>query len=587
MPGFVAVLGARPNATGTPGTTQPYATYDFRNRTTLPSGVTLKNPTTVMSYIDSNMNIVYVGPDTPRFEFQAVGQPLGLLIEPQRTNLIAQTESIDDVKWFKGNTTLTANNVTAPDTQTTAEKFVASSSATPRIAQAVNVTGNVKYVHTAFVKWLSGDAFFDSLVQNGTNLSELVYNMRTGAIDTTNSKATGFTQNSKGVSQLANGWFRPIQVITPAASYSAGAGGFSESSASSKAATTNSSFSYWGEQIELGDFATSYIPARTTVTAGNATDPTGGSGGGGGTTPGTIPNKVLNLNINYGAYNPNERAVPTLDEVRTQAPKYNWVDYAFGYCDGGTGLTVETGNGYSTADIQGYIKRWHDAGKIVVLAIGGGGLPGPGLSNQTNANNFAQTISDACSTYGFDGIDWDLEANGPFSGNPTWTVDWLAATNRRLKTLRGNSFLTCAIPRSYEMDSGHPQNIWYDYFAANGHADFDLVQIQFYDGDFASQTTLEQFSPRVIHEAVVNLKIPETKLVFGGEAPGGGDGWRPTRDYLSVFQKIKSGGFGYAAHPNLRGAFVWDGVRERASDSADSDFTSYNFHRLFAPELGL
>jgi hypothetical protein len=70
---------------------------------------------------NSDLILAQVATDVPRItDYDPItGQPLGFLIEEQRTNLLTYSEQFDNAAWGKTNTTVTANTTISPDGTTT------------------------------------------------------------------------------------------------------------------------------------------------------------------------------------------------------------------------------------------------------------------------------------------------------------------------------------------------------------------------------------------------------------------------------------------------------------------------------------
>jgi len=198
-----------------------------------------------------------VATGVPRIDYTGGGCGK-LLLEPQRTNVIAQSENLDNVSFWPTNniTSINSDFATSPSGATTADKinygsgngFIRTSST---LTAASSASIFVKYVDFPFIQiMMSGDAnhYANFDIQNGTIGS--VGSVSTAAIE-----------------DYGNGWYRII--------LNALTGNFNGSARFYKIDTlakgwaqgggVAGSFLMWGGQYELGSYPTSYIPTTTTA----------------------------------------------------------------------------------------------------------------------------------------------------------------------------------------------------------------------------------------------------------------------------------------------------------------------------------
>jgi hypothetical protein len=193
----------------------------------------------------------------PRFDYNPLTLgALGLLIEEQRTNLLTYSEQFDNAAWQKTNVTVTTNQITAPDGTSGADKIAATASASTALLQQVASVASTTATYTIYVQRGSGDTDANSfLVRNVTtltNLLQVTVNYATGAIT--------YVTGSSGASMtdVGGGWWRLALTVSSGLTsgntvnvYTCFAG----------ATETAAEFAYsWGAQLEVGAFATSYIP---------------------------------------------------------------------------------------------------------------------------------------------------------------------------------------------------------------------------------------------------------------------------------------------------------------------------------------
>jgi hypothetical protein len=176
-------------------------------------------------------------------------------VEEARTNLLTYSTQFDNAAWTKGEATVSANAVAAPDGTTTADKLTENTVNDAHEAYRADVTlANVAHTWSVYAKpagrtWLAINAYDGSGHNTYFNLSGA------GAVGTSAAGNTG------SITALANGWYRCVVTRTAAAT-AAGGGGFIIASAdntASYAGDGSSGVYLWGAQLEAGAFVTSPI----------------------------------------------------------------------------------------------------------------------------------------------------------------------------------------------------------------------------------------------------------------------------------------------------------------------------------------
>ncbi|NBW19430.1 MAG: hypothetical protein EBR82_66795, partial [Caulobacteraceae bacterium] len=233
-------------------------------------------------YRGANGLLVQAVTNTPRIEYDAGGSCLGLLMEASRTNLALQSQDLSTshslaalLAFGSGST---VNAIAAPDGTTTADKIVEDTSTTlHRIRQTTDVTiasGNT-VAFSYFVKAAERTRCRLRITENTfASAYEVSFNLATATVGTaiTTGVAVG-VPGSSFITAYANGWYR----IGIAAAIN---GGFLtcrtnlelEDASGNNAYTGDgaSGLYAWGEQIEVGNFASSYIPTTTIAVARTA-----------------------------------------------------------------------------------------------------------------------------------------------------------------------------------------------------------------------------------------------------------------------------------------------------------------------------
>jgi chitinase len=172
--------------------------------------------------------------------------------------------------------------------------------------------------------------------------------------------------------------------------------------------------------------------------------PTGSSGGGGGSGTG-LPAHVL---AGYWQDFTNGAEALTLADVPTG---YNLIDVAFATADsandGGVTFAVDSGlssalGGYSDSQFKADIATVHSRGQKVILSVGGANGT-ISVASSSAATNFANSVHSLMTSYGFDGVDIDLE-NGV-------TPSYLAQALESLHSMVGNSLIITLAPQTIDM----------------------------------------------------------------------------------------------------------------------------------------
>jgi chitinase len=189
-----------------------------------------------------------------------------------------------------------------------------------------------------------------------------------------------------------------------------------------------------------------------TQSASPSASPTGSNGGGGGTSG--LPAHYL---AGYWQDFVNGADVLSLASVPTG---YSLVDVAFANADsandGGVTFSIDPTlasdlGGYSAAQFTADVRTLQARGQRVVLSVGGanGDIS---VDSSSSASNFANSVYSLMQTYGFNGVDIDME-NGV---DPTY----MAQALEQLRSLAGSSLIVTFAPQTVDV-----LNTGSDYFA--------------------------------------------------------------------------------------------------------------------------
>lgn len=168
----------------------------------------------------------------------------GLLLEPAASNLLIYSQEFNNSAWSKTGATVLADVILAPDLTATADKFTSTSGESLiAIQQSVSVTPGSGYTASVFAKAAEINVLNLQLQGTAQGNVFVTANLTTGAI------------SDKGtIQKLANDWYRISK------SFTQGSGNTINLVLALPSGTSPGSGIYvWGAQLELGNFASSYI----------------------------------------------------------------------------------------------------------------------------------------------------------------------------------------------------------------------------------------------------------------------------------------------------------------------------------------
>ena len=212
------------------------------------------------SYIPTLGSAVSVGPvaNLPRLDYSGGATCPSLLLEPQRTNLVTFSESFDNAAWtVKDNASISANATTSPDGTTNADKLVEdSSNDMHRVYRELDGTSS----SFSFFAKAAGRNWVAALSNNG---NFTYFDIANGTLGTVAATSTA------SITPFGNGWYRCVLYNAHATN-----GGLIQLMTGNNGGAyqgdgTSGAF-IWGAQMEVGAYATSYIPTLSAaVTRGS------------------------------------------------------------------------------------------------------------------------------------------------------------------------------------------------------------------------------------------------------------------------------------------------------------------------------
>ena len=206
------------------------------------------------TYFGANGVLTSAAVNEPRFDHvleNGVWVSKGLLIEEQRTNLETYSEDFSNAVWRKDLTTVTTNQTSAPDNNTTAD-LVLETSANGYHNIARNDGNLVGHTFSVFLKPYGRDKV--RIYRGGNPSDSVIFDLVTLSASSVGSNVSGYSIFSVG-----NGWVR-CSVTNNLVSIEQYINFIDSSGSGSYTGDITKGMYVWGAQLESGLFPTSYIP---------------------------------------------------------------------------------------------------------------------------------------------------------------------------------------------------------------------------------------------------------------------------------------------------------------------------------------
>jgi len=205
----------------------------------------------------------------PRLEYDASGNPLGLLIEEVRSNLLKYSEGFT-TGWGTFNIVTTPNIIASPDGAVSGARLQEDSSGTGGPRRFPNdtaaLTANQAQTLSCFFKAGTSAYAYLTIRHSNGNVAGVEFDVTSGTVNST-TVSGNMTLNGSDITSVGNGWYRCS--VTATCSVSTGFGRYFlamtdgsglESTGYPNYALTGKNIYAWGAQAETGSFPTSYIP---------------------------------------------------------------------------------------------------------------------------------------------------------------------------------------------------------------------------------------------------------------------------------------------------------------------------------------
>ncbi|AWS41279.1 cellulose binding domain-containing protein [Streptosporangium sp. 'caverna'] len=242
------------------------------------------------------------------------------------------------------------------------------------------------------------------------------------------------------------------------------------------------------------------------------------------------------------------------------------------------GLSASLG-GYTDAQFKADVQTLHSRGKKVILSVGGE-LGRVQVANAAAATKFADTVYALMQSYGFDGVDIDLE-NG-------LNATYMGQALRALRAKAGANLIITMAPQTIDMQSTGGE---YFKLALNIKDILTVVHTQFYNsGSMLGCDQMAAYSQGTVNFmtalACIQLEngLRPDQVALGLPAgPGGAGGGIVAPSLVNqaltcLATRTNCGSFvPPRAYPGIRGAMTWS-INWDASNN-------WNFSRTVKPHL--
>ncbi len=237
--------------------------------------------------------------------------------------------------------------------------------------------------------------------------------------------------------------------------------------------------------------------------------------------------------------------------------------------------------GYTVDQFKADVKAKQAAGKKVVISIGGQNGT-VSVNDSTSAANFANSVYSLMQTYGFDGVDIDLE-NGL---NATYMTQAL----RALSAKAGSSLVITMAPQTIDMQSTSNS---YFQTALNIKDILTVVNMQYYnsgsmlgcDGKVYSQGSVDFLTALACIQLQGGLSPSQVGLGLPASTSAAGSGYVSPTGVNNALDCLAAGtncgSFKPSkTYPDLRGAMTWSTNWDASAGNAWSGAVGAHVHAM-------
>ncbi|MGW2885849.1 chitinase [Streptomyces griseoruber] len=237
--------------------------------------------------------------------------------------------------------------------------------------------------------------------------------------------------------------------------------------------------------------------------------------------------------------------------------------------------------GYTVDQFKADIRAEQAAGKKVIVSVGGQNGT-VSVSDATSAANFANSVYSLMQTYGFDGVDIDLE-NG-------LNATYMSQALRSLSSKAGSSLILTMAPQTIDMQS---TSTAYFQTALNVKDILTVVNMQYYnsgsmlgcDGKVYSQGSVDFLTALACIQLEGGLAPSQVGLGLPASTSGAGSGYVPPTVVNNALDCLTKGtGCGSfkpsKTYPDLRGAMTWSTNWDASAGNAWSSAVGPHVHAL-------
>lgn len=246
-------------------TVRPKQVFDFARSRRIDPRFTFSRAS-AGTYFDKDGVLRTAVANEARFDHDpATGQPLGILIEEPRTNLLEHNTELQNAYWTRINAGLDINATTAPDGTTSADKLEGTTTSGTHYIQrgSVGGDGNVTQTISVFVKAaeLSACRINVYAAVTGNNFFA-AFDLTTASVSISGNAGNGSIEDA-GVEDAGDGWYR---IWVTGQADTTGANSFHitrllllNPSINWEGTNNTDGLYVWGFQQEVGEFKTSFI----------------------------------------------------------------------------------------------------------------------------------------------------------------------------------------------------------------------------------------------------------------------------------------------------------------------------------------